>query len=284
MASSSRRQPSAIYKDHNGFTERALMKMSGAAPPAKCNLHAVAAHPENASPEDLRELHDAIQRRQFVEDIMELRGTFFPGLEEIKKANETHETSASIKERIQEKQRRHIEEVRTLYQWQAQDYYDEMLDLSQSKSYIDDPAVEAFYKSARSNFDIANSFDNDLDRLNYAHLASITQLAQERQMYRMREEAEQRRRDQQFPGSIADFHAIRNKDSQVRIARFLTSNDIMRERMMDEFKWVWRQVAPLVNEYNRTDSFKMEVQALLRDIEVQDPRKARRESQNTVVS
>ena len=40
-------------------------------------------------------------------------------------------------------------------------------------------------------------------------------LIRERNMYRQREEAEQRRRDQQFPGSIQDFHAISNKDVQV---------------------------------------------------------------------
>ncbi|KAI0369794.1 hypothetical protein BV20DRAFT_967462 [Pilatotrama ljubarskyi] len=284
MASGTQRQPDAVYKDHNGFTERVILKMSGAVPPAKCNLHAVAAHPENASPEDLRELRDAIQRRQFVEDVMELRGTFFPGLEAIKKENEKHETSATIKERIQEKQKRHIEEISTLYQWQAQDYHDEMLDLSQSKADIDDPAVEAYYKTTRSNFEMATSFDNDLDRLNYAHLTSLIPLVKERQVYRLREEAEQRRRDQLFPASISDFRAIRNKDTQLRVARFLTSNDAVRERMMDEFSWVWRQVTPLVHEYDRTESFKAEVQTLLRDMEVQDPRKARRESQNTVAS
>ncbi|KAI8985597.1 hypothetical protein BD414DRAFT_537106 [Trametes punicea] len=278
------RQPNPMYKNHNGFVERVVLKMSGAVPPARCNLHAVAAHPENASREDLRELRDAIQRRQFVEDVMELKGTYFPGLDAIKKANESQETSATLKERIDEMQKRHIQEVRTMYEWQAQDYYDEMLDLSRSKADIEDPDVEAFYKIARLNSDIRNTFDDNLDRLNHAYLSSLIPLVSERNMYRQREVAEQRRRDQHFPESITEFHAIRSKDVQVRIARFLTSDEVTRERMMDEFKWVWRQVMPLVNEYNRTEPFKAEIQSLLRDIEVRDPRKARKDSQNAIAT
>ncbi len=79
MADGTPRRPNDIYKDHKGFTGRVLQKMSGSAPHPALNLHAVAAHPENASPADLRELRDAIQRRQLVEDVMELKGTFFPG-------------------------------------------------------------------------------------------------------------------------------------------------------------------------------------------------------------
>ncbi|KAI0761823.1 hypothetical protein BD413DRAFT_587816 [Trametes elegans] len=277
MTDGVQRQPQPRYRGHDGFTERVALKVSSSMPP-KHNLHAIAAHPENASPEQLRELRDAVQRRQFVEDIMELQGTFFPGLDAIKQANEAPETSATLKECIQEKQKRHIEEVRTLYKWQAEDYYDEMVDLSRSKADIDDPCLEAFYKASRSGFDIATSFDDQLDRINHAHLQGLLPLIKERNALRQREEFEQRRRDQQFPNSIADFHAIRNKDVQVRIARFLTADDLGKERMMDEFKWSWRQTAPLVSEYNKTESFRNDVRTLLREtIEVRDPRKARKE-------
>ncbi|CDO69792.1 hypothetical protein BN946_scf184766.g37 [Trametes cinnabarina] len=284
MASGSRRQPLPIYKDHDGFTERILLKMTGAVPPAKCNLHAVAAHPEKASPEDLRELRDAVQRRQFVEDIMRLDGTYFPGIDAIKKANDTKDTSATLKERIQEVQKRHIQEVRTLYEWQARDYYDEVLDLSRSKADIDDPDLEAFYRATRLSFAMANTFDDDLDRLNHAYAYNMIELVRQRNAHRLREETEQQRRDRQFPASIDDFHAIRNKDVQVRVARFLTGDDAMRERMMSDYGWAWRQVAPLVEQYNLTQSFKYEVQTLLRDIEATDPRKARMGLQNAATA
>ena len=54
-------------------------------------------------------------------------------MEAIKQANEEPETSAAVKTRMQELQKQHTEEVRTLYEWHAQDYYDEMLDLSRSE-------------------------------------------------------------------------------------------------------------------------------------------------------
>lgn len=164
MADGAQRRPKDVYDDHKGFTGRVLQKMSGTAPQPALNLHAVAAHPEKASPADLRELRDAIQRRQLVEDVMELKGAFFPGcvslatytadactltrapaacrLDAIKKANEAHDTSVTLNERVQEMQKRHIQDVRTLYQWQAQDYYDEMLDLAQSKPDIGDLGAE----------------------------------------------------------------------------------------------------------------------------------------------
>ncbi|KAH9893264.1 hypothetical protein C8Q73DRAFT_696294 [Cubamyces lactineus] len=282
MASGSQRQPQPMYRDHDGFTERVLLKLSGAVPPAKCNLHLVANHPENASREDLRELRDAVQRRQLAEDVMHLGGTYFPGLDAIKKANETQETSATLKERIKDAQKRHIDNVRTMYEWQAQDYYDEMVDLARSKPGITDSGVEGFYKAARTDFDITSTFDDNLDKLNHAYLTGLMPLIKERNIHRQREEAEQRRRDQQFPGSIQDFHAISNKDVQIRIATFLTSDETTRERMMDKFKWAWLHVAPLVNEFKKTESFRQECQDLLRNIEVRDPRKARKESQNAV--
>ena len=49
-----------------------------------------------------------------------------------------------MKERIKDVQKRHIDNVRTMYEWQAQDYYDEMLDLARSKPGISDPDVEVW--------------------------------------------------------------------------------------------------------------------------------------------
>ncbi|OSD05282.1 hypothetical protein PYCCODRAFT_1457322 [Trametes coccinea BRFM310] len=275
MAGSSERRPHPMYQDHNGFVERVMLKMAGAIPSAKCNLHAVAAHPENASPEDLRELRDAVQRRRFVEDVMELDGIYFPGLDAIKMANETQDTSATLKERMKEEQKKHIEDTRKLYKWQAGDYCEEMINLSRSKADIDDPHVEDFYQASRSSFDIANTFDDNLDRFNHARMSSLIAIATQRKACQQREEAEQQRRDRQFPSSIDDFHAIRNKDVQIRIARFLVADDSKRDQMMTSFNWAWRQVAPLVNDYQQSQPFKTEIERLLRDLEVQDPRKAR---------
>ena len=56
--------------------------------------------------------------------------------------NATRETPETLDARIEDLQRRHAQDVRTLYEWHAQDYYDEMLDLSCSKPEMDDSDVE----------------------------------------------------------------------------------------------------------------------------------------------
>ena len=63
-------------------------------------------------------------------------------LDVIRQANEAQESSADVKERIQDLKKKHLNEVRTLYEWQAQDYYDEVLDMSRSKPEVEFPEVE----------------------------------------------------------------------------------------------------------------------------------------------
>ena len=65
-----------------------------------------------------------------------------PRLDAIRQANEAQESSTDVKERIQELKKKHLNEVRTLYEWQAQDYYDEVLDMSRSKPEVEFPEVE----------------------------------------------------------------------------------------------------------------------------------------------
>ena len=80
-SSGSTRQPKPVYRDHNGFTTSIELAMAGTAvgPSATVNLHAVAKKGDGATKEERQALNDAVQRRQFVEDMMELKGTFFPG-------------------------------------------------------------------------------------------------------------------------------------------------------------------------------------------------------------
>lgn len=75
--------------------------------------------------------------------------------------------------------------------------------------------MQAFYRTSRSSFEIAASFDDQLDRHHYAHLASLYPLNKQYNKLRKLEEEKQRQRDKQFPTSLADFHAIRSKDVQV---------------------------------------------------------------------
>lgn len=80
-SSSSTRRPKPVYRDHNGFTTSVELTMAGTAVglSATGNLHEVAKKGDIATKEERQALNDAVQRRQFVEDMMELKGTFFPG-------------------------------------------------------------------------------------------------------------------------------------------------------------------------------------------------------------
>ncbi|RPD64040.1 hypothetical protein L226DRAFT_533358 [Lentinus tigrinus ALCF2SS1-7] len=272
---SNRRQPKAMYHNHNGFTQQVDIKMSGLgfAQSSQVNLHAIAANPKKTSKAERQELYDALQRRQVVEDMMELQGTFFPGLEVIKRTNEEPETSEALKERMQELQKKHTEEVRTLYEWHAQDYYDEMLDMSRSQNDCGDPDTEAFYQRSRSCYDIATSFDDELDRHHHAYLNTMISLVQQSNLFRARAEAAKKWRDKQFPATITAFHNNPNKEVQLRVAKFLTLDDVGQDRYLTEFGWTWRQVTPLIKEYKQNHTFQSEVQRLLRDLEARDPRR-----------
>lgn len=88
-----------------------------------------------------------------------------------------------------------------------------------------------------------------------------------------------------------------NQDMQLRVAKFLLAPSSLREAMLSDFGWAWRQVKSLTDLFSRDVSigticshmfysffleltlydvqaeFRVEVQKFVRDNEVQDPRK-----------
>jgi len=72
-------------------------------------------------------------------------------------------------------------------------------------------------------------------------------------------EAEQRRRAQaNFPMTVTDFRAVRDKSHHLHICRFLMLEDTVtdkgelknkRDAIMTKYQWAWRQVTPLCEEY-----------------------------------
>jgi hypothetical protein len=63
------------------------------------------------------------------------------------------------------------------------------------------------------------------------------------------EEELRRRRESQFPQSAAEYHTNQDKELQQRLARFLTSDAIIQEKMLTEYGWTWRQVQGLKEVY-----------------------------------
>ena len=64
------------------------------------------------------------------------------------------------------------------------------------------------------------------------------------------EEEMRRRREAQFPQSAAEYHMHQDKELQQRLARFLTSDAIIQEKMLSEYGWTWRQVQGLREVYS----------------------------------
>jgi hypothetical protein len=47
---------------------------------------------------------------------------------------------------------------------------------------------------------------------------------------------------------------MKPRDIQIRVAKFLNSGDIYKDRMMTEFNWAWRQVDGLITEFESNAS------------------------------
>lgn len=66
---------------------------------------------------------------------------------------------------------------------------------------------------------------------------------------KQRDEESRKRREVQFPQSAAEFNAIQDKELHQRIVRFLTSDAIVQDKMLNEYGWGWRQVQGLKEEF-----------------------------------
>lgn len=91
-------------------------------------------------------------------------------------------------------------------------------------------------------------------------------------------EAEQRRRAQaNFPMTVTDFLAIRDKAHQLQICQFLMLEDTAadkgeltskRDPIMTRYQWAWRQVTPLCEEYVKNVSARFQRVNLARNKQI----------------
>ncbi|KAH9921732.1 uncharacterized protein BXZ73DRAFT_51727 [Epithele typhae] len=226
------------------------------------NFHEIARKGDAATAAERRELRDAVQRRQVVEDMMELRGSFFPGMDAIRRDNERGETIDSLRTRIAGLQKQHTEEVRTLYEWHAQDYHDEMADISRAHPDIVDQPVDAFYRTARAAHDLRVEFDNELDAHYHAHLRTVAVLRRRLHVKEKVALEAQMKQDQRFPQTIEEFGTLKH-ELQVRTAKFLVGDDTIKERFRDQYGWAWRDVERLVNTFKSDDDWADHLRVLL---------------------
>ena len=87
--------------------------------------------------------------------------------------------------------------------------------------------TQASYKNSRSAFDSANEFDNELDAHYHAYGRAVLPLQKQLRGLQAQDDAEQRRRDAQFPQDKTSFQAIINKDTKVCTREFNASHATM---------------------------------------------------------
>lgn len=266
MASASGlRQPKETNKGKNGFCDRHIP------------LH-------STNPDDL-----AISRHHFAQYVLASKGSYNgPSLKELKATpNEApKDTLAIVDDKIKELRRQHQEDIELLTAFQAAEYRQEVLS---KYSCIDDSmmgvdaedlvqvdyltALNELYSDARPMKRFQHDMDDSLSQIRYNYLKSLLPLLIQRHQLKRQDKSSRRRRDAQFPQSIEEYHNIPDRDTQLRIARFLMRSNSERERMMDEYGWVWRAVDALLLAFKANEGFKNEIVESLKDAQALDPRR-----------
>ncbi|EIM80436.1 uncharacterized protein STEHIDRAFT_135316 [Stereum hirsutum FP-91666 SS1] len=240
---------------------------------------------------------DAMAKHEFAQYVLEEKGSYFPSLAEMKASGPPRDTVDGLQRSINEKQSEFTNDLDKLYQHQAQRYlddaYDRYLSFEEAECVVMSnkppstlPNFRDFYlqqrrflsggtRSGKSTDPIAPSgvFSDEVAQYTAAHYKSVHPLQDRLARATKNEEELRRRREAMFPATIGDYRSIRNKDVQLRIARFLTADSTIQGKMMTEFNWAWRQTKPLQDEYLHDDAFKAEVQTRVKDVEVRDPRR-----------
>jgi len=95
---------------------------------------------------------------------------------------------------------------------------------------------------------LEDRFNHETTLVRLAHVEAIAPLRY-KLVLKQREEDSRKRREVHFPQNATEFNTIQDKELQQRIARFLTSDAIVQDKMLTEYHWGWRQVMGLKEEY-----------------------------------
>ncbi|OCH86944.1 hypothetical protein OBBRIDRAFT_782384 [Obba rivulosa] len=270
------RAPRPTHQGRNGFTDPVRQAVQGLV--NMPNLHPIASDPDilNRHPAEKRAIWDAIEEHHFMETVLEVEGSYWPGLEAAKAATKEPETSASVAKTISALKEKHAAEMRRICAVQGQTYHEEALQryLSKDDEVLIPEAEKHYLMAAHSRYPpTVATLDDQLAALQYAHLKTLAPLLQKRARLAAEEDAARRRLEAQFPDTIARWHSFSNKDAKLRVSRFLMAPKGEQEQMLSKFGWAWRQTEPLRLEYEKNPSFKSAVHDLVREVEAHDPRR-----------
>ncbi|KAJ3575775.1 hypothetical protein NP233_g873 [Leucocoprinus birnbaumii] len=218
-----------------------------------------------------------------------------PSLQEMKEDLEKDELT-SVKERITTAKANHKANLERIYAIHAEDYLDDQRLRRESredshlggegmssrlaewseKRDVRIPFVDTSLSLTTKEYDYS---EQPLASINHHYEAAlmhsvatectrystvIQNLSQQKFNIDFQLEEEKRQRDAAFPMTLEEFH-LKPRDIQIRVANFLSSDDVKRERMMSEFGWAWRQVTPLIREFG-TNSLEIRDESINEDI------------------
>ncbi|KAJ6532765.1 hypothetical protein DFH09DRAFT_1182225 [Mycena vulgaris] len=166
----------------------------------------------------------------------------------------------ATKLRIEELNEQYEDDLDRLYMFQADDYIDDAEDRYYAfEQSFEEDAEELYSLFRREGCDPHLEWDYALTHTTSTYNTRKMQLETPTEL--------------EFPQSIDEYRQKR-KETQLRVARFLLlETDEQREKMMSEFNWGWRQVAPLKEDFQTNTEFQGELRASIAELNVPDPRR-----------
>lgn len=223
---------------------------------------------------------DPMEARIMMERVLASRGEYV-GINQMKQAIDAVEnTSDYVRGEIARKKAIHNRDMADLIKDEHSAYDQKAIDSSLAYDDLALGGERDLEKLAASTF--RGTSISRLQTLQQSYLRAVIPLREKLAKIEANE-AEQRRRAQaNFPMTVTDFLAIRDKAHQLHICQFLMLEDTTpdkgeltrkRDPIMDKYRWAWRQVTPLCEEYAKNDDFKKEVREIAKSIQPPgDPR------------
>ncbi|KAH9004556.1 hypothetical protein EDB86DRAFT_2883999 [Lactarius hatsudake] len=214
-----------------------------------------------------------LDKHEFAQYILQEHGTYFPKFSDM---SVFVESAPNLKQRINQLQTQHSTDLEKLYAHQATRYLDDALDRYLA---LDEEADDGYAKNIEELYDgsrrertsLEATFDHETTLVRLAHMETVAPLLLKTVTKQKEEEELRRRREAQFPQSAVEYYSHHDKELQQRLARFLTSDATIQEKMLNEYGWTWRQVQGLKEVYSNDSSFRDDIQR--RVAVVKDPRR-----------
>lgn len=124
---------------------------------------------------------------------------------------------------------------------------------------VSDNVLQELYSDGRPMKRFQHDTDDALSQLRYSYFKQLLQLLGKRRAFKAQESNARKQREAHFPQSLAEYHDIPERETQLRIARFLLASNTEQERMMDHYGWSSRATQPLSSAFKTNVSYTFDV-------------------------